>query len=200
MTHRFEAFQEALPGLRTLQSTAVAQPIAHGHMAAFDGLGRLTARPMQACPKVLRAGTGRGYRLDIRLVVVGDDLIWDQPAALDSLAKEGLGTRRVSVVPEQHIHDHAVLVNRPVQVALLTRTEQEHLVDEPAPADAPMSSNLCGQQGSEHLGPGQDRAVRDVDAAFGQEFHHLPARQRIGQIPAHGHDDDVPGPAIAVEG
>ena len=80
MTHRFEAFQEALPGLRTLQSTAVAQPIAHGHMAAFDGLGRLPARPMQACPKVLRAGTGRGYRLDIRLVVVGDDLIWDQPA------------------------------------------------------------------------------------------------------------------------
>jgi hypothetical protein len=44
VAHRFEALQEPLPSLRSLQATAVAQPIAYGHMAALDGFGRFTTR------------------------------------------------------------------------------------------------------------------------------------------------------------
>ncbi len=36
VAHCFEAFQEALPRLRALQSTAVPEPIPSGHMTALD--------------------------------------------------------------------------------------------------------------------------------------------------------------------
>jgi hypothetical protein len=39
LAQRFVAFQEALPSLRRLQTTAVAQPIACGHVAPLDGFG-----------------------------------------------------------------------------------------------------------------------------------------------------------------
>jgi len=98
VAHRFKAFQEALSGLGSLQSTAVTQSIAHGHMTALDHFGRLAAYPVQPGPSVLRARAGGRYRLDIRLVVVGDHLVRDHPAALDGLAKERLGTGRVAVI------------------------------------------------------------------------------------------------------
>jgi len=114
VAHRFEAFQKALPSLGPLQSTAVAQSVAHGHMTAFDRFGRLTAHPMQPRPDVASAGTGRGYCLHIRLVVVGDDFLRHQFCTLDGLAKERLGTRRVAMVTQQYVHDHTVLVNSPI--------------------------------------------------------------------------------------
>jgi len=60
VANRFKAFQKALPRLGSLQSTAVAQSIAHGHMTAFDRFGRLTTCPMQPRADVLSAATGRG--------------------------------------------------------------------------------------------------------------------------------------------
>jgi hypothetical protein len=114
MTHRFKTFKKALPSLGPLQSTAVTEPIAHRHMTAFDGFGRLAVQPMKTRPQVLRAGTGRRYSLDVRLVVVGHDLVRDQPAALDGLAKERLGTGRIAVITEQHVHHHTVLVDTAV--------------------------------------------------------------------------------------
>jgi len=69
MTYRFEAFQKALPRRGPLQSTAVAQSIAHGHVAAFDRFGRLATGSMQPCPDVLSAGAGGRHCLHIRLVV-----------------------------------------------------------------------------------------------------------------------------------
>jgi hypothetical protein len=46
VAYRFEAFQKALPRLGPLQSSAIAQSIAHGYMAAFDSFGRLTTCSM----------------------------------------------------------------------------------------------------------------------------------------------------------
>ena len=57
MTYRFEAFQKALPGLGPLQSSAIAQSIAHGYMAAFDGFGRLAAYSMKSRSDMLSAST-----------------------------------------------------------------------------------------------------------------------------------------------
>jgi hypothetical protein len=42
--------------------------------------------------------------------------------------------------------------------------------------------------------------MRDVDAALGQQLEHLPAGERIGQVPADGGQDDVGRPAVAAEG
>jgi hypothetical protein len=41
VAHRFEAFQEPLPGLCPLQATAVPQPIACRYVTALDRFGRL---------------------------------------------------------------------------------------------------------------------------------------------------------------
>jgi len=98
MTYRFEAIQKALPGLSPLQATAIAQSLAHGHVAAFDRFGRLAAGSMQPRSDVLSARAGSRYGLHIRLVVIGHHLARDHPAPLDRLAKERLGTRRVAVL------------------------------------------------------------------------------------------------------
>ncbi len=109
-------------------------------------------------------------------MVVGDDFLRHAPSTLDGLAKERLGTGRVAVITEQHVHDHTVLVDRPIQVTLLTLAEQKDFVDEPPPANPTPAANLGGQQGPEHLDPAQDGAMRNVDAALGQQLQHLAAR------------------------
>jgi hypothetical protein len=87
-------------------------------------------------------------------VVICDHLVGDHSGALDGLAKEGLGTGRVASLAEQDIDDHAILVNGAIQVPLLSLAEQEHLVDEPAPADrTPSASHLGCQLWSERLDP-----------------------------------------------
>ena len=125
MAHHFKAFQKALPGRGPLQSTTVAQSIAHRHMTAFDRFGRLAAYAMQPRPNVLCARTGRGYGLDVRLVVVGHDFFRHPSSTLDGLAEERFGTGRVAMITEQYVHDHTVLVNGPVQVPLLTLTKYD---------------------------------------------------------------------------
>ena len=102
MAHCFESFQKALPRLGALQSSAIAQSIAHGYMAAFDGFGRLAAYSMKSRSDMLSARTGGRHGLHIRLVVIGDDLLGHQLRPLDGLAKERRGTRRVAVVGRQN--------------------------------------------------------------------------------------------------
>jgi len=97
MAHCFEAFQKVLPGLNAFQSSAIAESIAHRHMAAFDGFGCLATYSMKPGPDVLSAGAGSRHRLHIRLVVIGHDLARDHPTPLDRPAKERLGTRGVAV-------------------------------------------------------------------------------------------------------
>jgi len=46
------------------------------------------------------------------MVVIGHHLVRDHPATLDCLPKEGFGTRRIAVLTQQDINDHAILVDR----------------------------------------------------------------------------------------
>jgi hypothetical protein len=201
MAYCFEAFQESLSSLSPLQATAVPQPIAGGHVTTLDGFGRFAACTMEARSDMESAWTGSRDRLDVRLMVIGYDLVWDCSGALDRLAKECLGTGCVAVLAQQHIDDHAILVNGPIQVPLLPFAEQQDLVHEPAPTDRiPSPTDLSSQSRSERLDPVEDGAMRDVNAAFGQQLQHLPARQRVGQVPPHCGQDDLGRPAITAEG
>jgi hypothetical protein len=125
VAHRFEAFQKALPRLGPLQSSAIAQSVAHGHVAAFDSFGRLATCSVQPRPDVLSAGAGGRHGLHIRLVVIGDDFLGHQLRPLYRLTEERLGTR-------------------PIQVPLFSLAEEEDLVREPAPADPTTTSDLGG--------------------------------------------------------
>jgi hypothetical protein len=63
MAHGFKAFQIALPGLSPLQSSAVAQSIAHWHVAAFDRFGRLATCSMEpACQQPASKRNGLDHR------------------------------------------------------------------------------------------------------------------------------------------
>jgi hypothetical protein len=91
--------------------------------------------------------------------MIGHDGVRDHLIPLDGLTKELLGTRRVAVLTQQDVNDHASLVDRSVEVALLALTEQEHFVYEPTPADlTTLASYLGSQLRSERLD--QLRTVR----------------------------------------
>ena len=70
-------------------------------MAALDSLGRLAVCSVQACADMESTWTGGDYGLDIRLMTVGDHLVWDHPGALDGLAKERLSAGRVAALAQQ---------------------------------------------------------------------------------------------------
>src|SRR5919202_5122235 len=127
MAYRFEALQEPLSRFSPLQATTVPQSIACRHVATLDGLGRLPTYSVQARPDVDSAWTRGRHGFAVRLLVIGHDLIWNHASPLDRLAEEGLGAGRVAVVTKEHIHDHAVLVDRPIQIPLVSLAEQEHL-------------------------------------------------------------------------
>jgi hypothetical protein len=167
VAHRFEAFQKALPRVGLLQSSAVAQSVAHGHVAAFDSFGRLATCSMQSRPDVLSAGAGGRHGLHLRLMVISRYLVRNHPGALDRLTEEGLGTCRIAVLTQQEVDDHAVFVDLSVQVAFVVLAEQEHLVDHPPPTKRlTVTSHFGSQLRSERLDPVEDSAVRDIDAAL----------------------------------
>src|SRR5918911_1063442 len=168
MAYRFEALQEPLSRFSPLQATTVPQSIACRHVATLDGLGRLPTCAVQARPDVESAWTRGRHGFDVRLVVIGHDLVRNHASSLDRLAEEGLGAGRVAVVTKEHIHDHTVLINGPIQVALLSLAKQEHLVHEPLLADwASTAPHLGCELRPERLDPIEDSPVRDVDAALG---------------------------------
>jgi hypothetical protein len=126
VAHRFEAPQEPLPRLRWLQAPAVARPIAYGAMAALDGFGRFTTRAVQPRPDVASTWARSRHGLDVRLVVIGHDLIRHHTGAPDRLAKERPRAPCIAVVAKKHIDDYAVLVDGTIPVALVSLAEQGH--------------------------------------------------------------------------
>jgi hypothetical protein len=132
MSDCFEALQKSLPCLGALQPTAVAQPVARWDMTPFDRFAYRAACPVQPSSDVSGAWARGRHRLDVRLMAIGDHFLRDHPGASDCLAKERLRAGRVTVLTEQDIDDHTVLVDRTVEVAFLSFAEQEYLVHDPA--------------------------------------------------------------------
>jgi hypothetical protein len=97
MTYRFEALPEPLSRFGPLQATIVPQSIACRHVCTLDCFGRLTACAVQLSANVDSGWTCVRDRLDVRLVMITHDLIWDHAGALDRLPKECLGTGRVAL-------------------------------------------------------------------------------------------------------
>ncbi len=164
MSDCFEALQKPLPCLGELQPTAVAQPVARWDMTPFDRFGRCAACAVQPSSDVSGAWARGRHRLDVRLMAIGDHFLRDHPSASDCLAEERLRAGRVTVLTEQDIDDHTVLVDRTVEVAFLSFAEQEYLVHDPALADrASTMSDLGSQPRPEYLDPVEHGPMRDVE-------------------------------------
>jgi hypothetical protein len=89
--------------------------------------------------------------------MIGHDLVWYYTGPPDGLLKEGLSTGGVAVLAQQDVDDNTLLIDGAVQVELVSLTEQEHLADEPAPANpTPTAPDLGRQLRPEGLDPIQD--------------------------------------------
>jgi hypothetical protein len=98
VANRFEAFQKVLTRIGPLQSSAIAQSVTHGDVAAFDSFGRLATCSMEPRPDVPGAEADGCHGLHVRLVVIGHHLLRDHTTTLDRQAKERFGTRRVALL------------------------------------------------------------------------------------------------------
>jgi len=82
--------------------------------------------------------------------------------------EERFGTDPISRLPEQHIHHLAMLINRPIEVALLLAAETKHLIHPPPPPRAPtVRTDGSRQLRAKRLDPGQHSPCRDIDMSFG---------------------------------
>jgi hypothetical protein len=186
VTYGFEALQEPLSRLRPFQATTVPQSIACRHVTALDGLGRFATCAVQARPAMESAWARGRHSSDVRLVVIRHDFVRNYASPLDRLAEEGLCAGGVAVLAKEDVHDHAIFINGSIQIPFLSLAEQEHLVHEPAPAHRTLAASDLGcQLGPEGFDPVEDRSMRDVNAALGQQLEDLPAGEWIGQVPAN---------------
>jgi hypothetical protein len=79
-------------------------------------------------------------------------------------------------------------------------TKEEDFIDiPPAPDATAVLADLRGELGAEGLRPGEHRARGHIDAPLGQQPGHLSSGDRQAEVPPHGHQDHVGGPAIAGE-
>jgi hypothetical protein len=67
-------------------------------MTPFDGFGRLATDAVQTRSDVEGTRTERRHCLDIRLVMIGHDLVGHDTVAFDGLAKERLSTGGVAAL------------------------------------------------------------------------------------------------------
>src|SRR5712691_10176963 len=100
-------------------------------MTAFDRLGRLSCRAMQPAPNVHGGWHAPLDRLDVRLMVVGDDRARRLACAARRLLEERFGGGGVAVLPQQHVDNLAVLVDGAIQVPFVLAAKEAHFVRVP---------------------------------------------------------------------
>lgn len=107
---------------------------------------------------------------------IGDHFVWGHPGALDRLPKECLGAGRVTALPHEDIHHHAIFVDHSIQVERMPLADQEDLIHEPLLADRrSLATHRVRQLWPEGLDPVEHGAMGDIDATFGQQLQHLTA-------------------------
>src|SRR6266545_3838949 len=72
------------------------------------------------------------------------------------------------------------------------RTSSDRVVDGVCELQPPAVAQM--------LEPSAARSGGHVDTTLGQQLHHAGARERVPQVPPHGHQDHVCWPAVAREG
>jgi hypothetical protein len=159
----FEAFHETVAGAQSLQPPRSAQPIPLRDVTSLDRLGRFSSYAMESTANVRSGWYGPLDRLDVRLMVVGDDRTGYLARTAQRLLEERFSGGGVAVLPQQHVHHLTALVDGTVQVPLVVATEEEHLVGVPAPTErSALLAGFSGQLRPERLHPAQNSAIRDT--------------------------------------
>ena len=98
----------------------------------------------------------------------------------------------------QQIQDFALAVDRPPQPLVLAVDRENHLVEMPLIARLlSLGAQVPRKLSPELQDPASDRLVRNVQAAFGQEFLDVAVAERETQIEPDGMADDVRREAVA---
>src|SRR2546425_13223559 len=103
-------------------------------------------------------------------MMVGDDGTRRLACVAECLLEECLSRGGVAVLPEQHVHHLAVLVDGAGQVPLVLAAEEEHLVGVPAATEWPTGlASFSRLLWPKSLDPAQHGAVRHVDGTVGEQ-------------------------------
>ena len=106
--------------------------------------------------------------------MIAHDGVRARPCSTQCLAEEGFRTSAVPFVPQQNVHDLAMLINRTVEIAFLFTAEAEDLVHIPLPPQpSPMATTRLSQLRPEGLHPVEYRTCGDIDRSFGEEFNDM---------------------------
>ena len=124
--------------------------------------------------------------------MIGDDRARDLAGAAERLLEECLSVCRITVLPQQHLDYLSVLIDRATGTTCPCR---ERGTSRRYTSDARAVDGACELQPRVAA-----RTLGHVNATLGQQLHHARGRERVPQVPAHGHQDHVCGPAIAREG
>jgi tetratricopeptide (TPR) repeat protein len=84
--------------------------------------------------------------------MIADHLSRYLPAGGDGATEEGLGGRQITVLSQQHIHHLAVLVDRPIKVALLGATEEECEISVTGTAEVALLTTMVAAVSYDRLG------------------------------------------------
>jgi hypothetical protein len=167
----------------------------------LNRFGRLSPGAVQSRTDVTRRRKRVRHGFDVWLVVIADYSVRSYPCPTQCAAEEGFRTSAVPFVPQQNVHDLAMLINRTVEIAFLFTAEAEDLVHIPLPPQpSPMAMTRLSQLRPEGLPPVEYRTRRDIEMPLGQQLHHMGSGQWVAGIPPNRSQNHVGRPAVAGEG
>ncbi len=111
-----KALQKPLAGVNSSEPPGAAESVAGGDMTTLNGLSGVAATAMQARAHMTGQRDDRGYRFHIRLVMVSDYLARRYARTGECLAKKRLRTGPIAFVPQEHINDLPMLIDRAIRV------------------------------------------------------------------------------------
>jgi hypothetical protein len=107
------------------------------------------------------------HSLHIWLVIVSNNRLRRDFRACNGLAEKRFRTGPIPFVPQEHIDNLPVLIDRAIQIKFLRPAKAEHFVDGPSPSDSPsMRTERSGQLWAERLHPVQHRAGGDINVTL----------------------------------
>ena len=123
-----------------------------------------------SCTAVLGVRRVLPYRPQVRLMLVSNHFVGEDPTPFDRLLEKRLCTLQVAFLAQQHVHNLARFIHRAVQVSPLHTDPHVGLVYKPAPAERfGMPSPRFCQEYAKLLHPVRYRLPRHVKTTLSQQ-------------------------------
>ena len=133
---------------------------------------------------------------------IGGDLFWCILVKTDGLGKEGLGSSHITRLTEADIHQIAILINTPVEVAPHSFYSDKGLIHQPDFPDFALSlcPYLVGKMRQKPFLPIPHGFMCKLEASEQEAFGHIPIAKFVTHAAKQNLEDDVCRDFNEVEG